>query len=78
MRTFHALAAVVALVILLRNAPGALRLLRPGPGAGEGERPGPGRLAGLVPLLACLLAAAVLAAAARGLLVAAPSPGAAP
>ena len=81
MPTFHALAAAFALVVLLRNARMALRLLRPAPVADGGEEPGaagrrepPGRLAGLVALLACLVAAAVLVAAVRGLLL----PGASP
>jgi hypothetical protein len=79
--TFHALAAVFALVVLLRNAGTALRLLRPAPAAGGDEAPAAAghpeaskRLAGLVSLLACLAALAVLAMAVRGLLL----PGASP
>ena len=75
MRTFHALAAVFALVVLARHGPAALRRLGPrrGPDA-EAAPADPGRLAALVPLLACLAALAVLAAAGRGLLLTGATP----
>ena len=75
MPTFHALAAVFALVVLARHGGAALRLLgrQHGPG-GEAAPADPGRLAALVPLLACLAALAVLAAAVRGLLLSGATP----
>jgi hypothetical protein len=72
-RTFHVLAALFAAIVLARHARSALALLAP-----RSAAPGVGRLSGLAPLLACLAAAAVLAMAARALLVGHLDPGAAP
>jgi hypothetical protein len=71
--TFQALAAVFALLVLVRHGRAALALLAP-----RREAAGAGRLAGVVPLLACLAAAAVLAVAVKALLAASPAPGATP
>jgi hypothetical protein len=60
--SFHALAAVFALVVLARNAVPALRRARAR------------QASALVPLLACLAATAVLAAAVRGLLLTGATP----
>ena len=79
MPTFHVLAAVFALVVLVRNGLAAWRLLRARPVEEPADRPaGPGRLAVAVPLLACLAAAAVLAVAVKAMLAALAHPGATP
>jgi hypothetical protein len=63
--TFDALAILLALFMLARHGRQALRLLWPG----RDPSPG-GRAAGVVPLLVCLVALAVLLAVARRLLAA--------
>jgi hypothetical protein len=69
---FDLAAALMALYMLARHGRAATGLLRPG-------RDGPGRARALVPFLTCLVALVVLAAAARGLyLAASPAPGAPP
>jgi hypothetical protein len=72
-RTFQTLAALMALVMLVRHGRLALGLFAP-----PGREPEAGRLAGLPSLLTCLVALAVLVLAARGLLSANPVPGVIP
>jgi len=73
MRSFNALAALLALFMLWRHGRAASRLFAP-----RGDAPAAGRLAALVPLLTCLAAVAVLVLSVRGLLASHAQPGAAP
>jgi hypothetical protein len=68
---FDALAALLAAVMLARHLRRALAVFAPR------EQAGP-RLGALTSLLTCLVAAAVLAVAAKGLLLGHPTPGANP
>jgi hypothetical protein len=72
-RTFQLLAALLALIMLVRHGRAALAIFDPRGGAS-----GPGRLASLMPLLTCLVAAAVLAMSVKGLMAGPPPPGATP
>jgi hypothetical protein len=70
---FDALAAVLAVTVLARQLRRALAAFGP-----RGRVPAGNRLGAVASLLACLVAAVVLAVAAKGLLLGHPTPGANP